>query len=285
MTRKALSVVLFLCLSLGQAGALAADEAKRRPNIVFILADDLGWRDLSNEGSTYYESPHIDRIAKEGMKFSRGYATCQVCSPSRASILTGNSEPDRHRNGSVSGRVGWNLSEDFNVDYVFRYIDRDVEIDSFDFTLGLIDDLVRANLSQQFMNRIQLRSLSLDGLIESKVGFSLTDYQRQDTATVFSFEASEFHGQSRQLDWQSNVTLTENQLVTVGVDYLHEMASSDVNPEQQQFNTGVYLQDQVVLTENWFAGFGFRWDSHSAAGNASTYRVSTRYLNPGTARE
>lgn len=204
---------------------------------------------------------------------------------SSASILTGNSEPDRHRNGSVSGRVGWNLSEDFNVDYVFRYIDRDVEIDSFDFTLGLIDDLVRANLSQQFMNRIQLRSLSLDGLIENKVGFSLTDYQRQDTATIFSFEASEFHGQSRQLDWQSNVTLTENQLVTVGVDYLHEMASSDVNPEQQQFNTGVYLQDQVVLAENWFAGFGFRWDSHSAAGNASTYRVSTRYLNPGTARE
>jgi len=65
--------------------ALAAD----RPNIVFILADDLGARDLSNEGSTYYESPNIDRIANMGMKFSRGYATCQVCSPSRASILTG----------------------------------------------------------------------------------------------------------------------------------------------------------------------------------------------------
>ncbi|MCH2211006.1 MAG: sulfatase [Fuerstiella sp.] len=61
----------------------------RKPNVVFILADDLGWRDLSNEGSSYYESPHIDRIAREGMKFTRGYATCQVCSPSRASILTG----------------------------------------------------------------------------------------------------------------------------------------------------------------------------------------------------
>ena len=66
-----------------------------KPNIVFILADDLGWRDLSNEGSTYYESPHIDRIAKEGMKFTRGYAACQVCSPSRASIMTGN-YPTRH---------------------------------------------------------------------------------------------------------------------------------------------------------------------------------------------
>ncbi len=69
--------------------------AAQKPNIVFILADDLGWRDLSNEGSTYYESPHIDRIATGGMKFTRGYATCQVCSPSRASILTGK-YPTKH---------------------------------------------------------------------------------------------------------------------------------------------------------------------------------------------
>ncbi len=69
--------------------------ADPRPNIVFILADDLGWRDLSNEGSTFYQSPHIDRIAHEGMKFNRGYAACQVCSPSRASILTGK-YPTKH---------------------------------------------------------------------------------------------------------------------------------------------------------------------------------------------
>ena len=58
-----------------------------QPNVLFILVDDLGAMDLTNEGSTFYETPNIDRIANEGMKFSRGYATCQVCSPSRASIL------------------------------------------------------------------------------------------------------------------------------------------------------------------------------------------------------
>ena len=61
----------------------------KKPNVLFILVDDMGVKDLSNEGSTFYESPNIDRIANEGMKFTRGYATCQVCSPSRASILTG----------------------------------------------------------------------------------------------------------------------------------------------------------------------------------------------------
>ena len=60
-----------------------------KPNVLFILVDDMGWKDLSNEGSTFYESPNVDRIAGEGMKFTRGYASCQVCSPSRASILTG----------------------------------------------------------------------------------------------------------------------------------------------------------------------------------------------------
>ena len=91
--------VLFPCLIFVSHGN--ADESETvgnewkfdtnldRPNVVFILADDLGWKDLSNEGSTFYESPHIDRIANEGMKFTRGYATCQVCSPSRASIMTG----------------------------------------------------------------------------------------------------------------------------------------------------------------------------------------------------
>lgn len=66
-----------------------------QPNVLFILVDDLGARDLSNEGSTFYETPNIDRIATEGVKFTRGYATCQVCSPSRASILTGK-YPTKH---------------------------------------------------------------------------------------------------------------------------------------------------------------------------------------------
>ncbi|WP_153558443.1 sulfatase [Roseimaritima sediminicola] len=76
-------------------GLLAAADSPTRPNIVFILADDLGLKDLSCEGSTYYESPHIDRLAASGMRFTQGYATCQVCSPSRASILNGQF-PARH---------------------------------------------------------------------------------------------------------------------------------------------------------------------------------------------
>ena len=63
--------------------------AERRPNVVFFLVDDLGQRDVGCYGSTFYETPAIDALAKEGMLFRNAYSTCHVCSPSRASILTG----------------------------------------------------------------------------------------------------------------------------------------------------------------------------------------------------
>jgi arylsulfatase A-like enzyme len=64
-------------------------RASERPNFLFILVDDLGWRDLSSYGSTFYETPHCDRIANEGMRFTAAYAACPVCSPTRASIMSG----------------------------------------------------------------------------------------------------------------------------------------------------------------------------------------------------
>jgi arylsulfatase A-like enzyme len=60
-----------------------------KPNILFILIDDLGWRDLGCYGSTFYETPNVDKLASQGMRFINAYAACPVCSPTRASILTG----------------------------------------------------------------------------------------------------------------------------------------------------------------------------------------------------
>ena len=71
----------------------AASEPPARPNVVFILADDLGFMDVGcNNPATFYETPHIDRLAA-GMRFTAGYASCPVCSPSRASIMTGKYPP------------------------------------------------------------------------------------------------------------------------------------------------------------------------------------------------
>jgi arylsulfatase A-like enzyme len=69
--------------------------AERPPNIVFILADDLGWSELGCYGNNYNETPNLDRLAKQGMRFTQAYAAAPVCSPYRASFLTGQ-YPVRH---------------------------------------------------------------------------------------------------------------------------------------------------------------------------------------------
>lgn len=58
-------------------------------NIVFILADDLGWKDLSCYGNPFNETPNLDKLAQNGVRFTQAYAACPVCSPTRASIMTG----------------------------------------------------------------------------------------------------------------------------------------------------------------------------------------------------
>ena len=78
-SRIVLLCALLACLSLRGAA----------PNVILILADDLGWTDLSCYGSTFYETPNIDGLARDGMKFTQAYSACTVCSPTRAALLTG----------------------------------------------------------------------------------------------------------------------------------------------------------------------------------------------------
>ena len=81
---------VILSVIFGLLICLSACEPEEKPrNVIFILADDLGVMDLSIQGSRYYETPNIDRIGYEGVRFTRGYASGRVCSPSRASIMTG----------------------------------------------------------------------------------------------------------------------------------------------------------------------------------------------------
>lgn len=67
----------------------SAQQTPKQPNIIFILADDLGIGDIGVYGQSIIQTPHIDRLAEEGMKFNNFYAGSTVCAPSRAALLTG----------------------------------------------------------------------------------------------------------------------------------------------------------------------------------------------------
>ncbi len=68
---------------------LSSTAAIARMNVVLFLIDDLGWKDLGCQGSDYYKTPNIDRLAAGGVRFTDAYAACNVCSPTRAAVLTG----------------------------------------------------------------------------------------------------------------------------------------------------------------------------------------------------
>jgi arylsulfatase A-like enzyme len=91
MSRSSCSIVLLIVLATWPAVACASDStaSPRRPNILLILADDLGWRDVGCFGSNYHQTPNIDRLATRGAKFIQAYAASPLCSPTRSSILTG----------------------------------------------------------------------------------------------------------------------------------------------------------------------------------------------------
>ncbi len=87
MTSLRAALVLLSLFTLGFGSGSAASA--RPPNILFILADDMGWTDAASFGSKYYETPGIDRLVREGVKFTSAYSACTVCSPTRAALLTG----------------------------------------------------------------------------------------------------------------------------------------------------------------------------------------------------
>lgn len=89
LIRLSLIALIPLWLTNCASSETEEEEDPKPTNFVFILVDDLGWTDIGAFGSSFYETPNIDRLAASGMKFTDGYAACPVCSPTRASIMTG----------------------------------------------------------------------------------------------------------------------------------------------------------------------------------------------------
>ena len=80
------TILIGMLIALGLIGHAAADTP---PNVIYILADDLGYGDLSCYGQTHFQTPNIDALAKQGMKFTQHYSGSTVCAPSRCALLTG----------------------------------------------------------------------------------------------------------------------------------------------------------------------------------------------------
>ena len=92
--------------SRGIAKTARAVTKSDKPNILLVLIDDMGWKDIGCAGSTYYETPHIDKLASEGMRFVNAYSAAPVCTPSRGAIFSGKCPARTQLTAVFSGPAG-----------------------------------------------------------------------------------------------------------------------------------------------------------------------------------
>lgn len=112
--------LFFFALLLTTVAVYAQPVTKngKKMNVIFYLVDDLGWADLGYEGSSFYETPHIDSFSKVAVRFNQAYAACHVCSPSRASILSGEYPARLHLTDWLPGRKDFPFQKLKNVEPV-----------------------------------------------------------------------------------------------------------------------------------------------------------------------
>ena len=104
LTKPLMAFAFLSSFAAATSVAAAGNDAPQKPsNIVLILADDLAWNQVGYHGAEFYESPNIDSIAEEGMQFSRAYSANSVCSPTRASLMTGKNPARLHITDYIPG--------------------------------------------------------------------------------------------------------------------------------------------------------------------------------------
>lgn len=247
-------------------------------NIITRRGDGPTRARVSVEGGSFGTAREAVHVSGGGDRayFSIGGSYWQTSGFSAADSTNGNRESDGYRNGTISARFGWTPSERFNLDYVIRYIDADTQIDDFSFGLGRpVDNLIRANLTEAMFQRAQVQSLWWEGMLEHVVAFSISDYRRFDTDPGI-FVPELFKGQTREVDWHANLQVTETNVLTAGLTYYHEEALSSFQSQVSQNQASAYVQDRFEVLSFWYATVGARWDDHSRAGTAQTYRVTNR---------
>jgi arylsulfatase A len=143
-----IKMLLFVCF--GTIRLFAIDSTNKKPNIILIYADDLGYSDAScygkEYGNTFTETPNLDRLASEGMRFTNAYASAPICSPSRAALLTGKS-PARLGFEFVTKNEGdtfsWNSKS-----WKKKYEDKELTCPPYETTLSLEEETIAEKLKE-----------------------------------------------------------------------------------------------------------------------------------------
>jgi len=250
---------------------------------------------LSTEGgsfTTFRESGGVSG-SNNWINYSLGFSRLDTKGISAANEKDGNYERDGYENTSLSARLGFTPLENFNIDFILRYMNAEADLDNFGGVGG--DDPNHVQKSKQFLFKSQAGLTLFDHIWSQKLGFAINDQDREiknkkDPQHPFDFEKGSYDGQLLKFDWQHHLKLHKTNSLTFGFEYEEEEGKSryywqsswgpgqSIFPKKSANIKGYYLQDEIKLWDRFFATLGVRVDDHSRFGPETTYRIAPAYL-------
>jgi len=214
-----------------------------------------------------------------------------------SATLEGNSEDDGYNNSTISARLGYTLSDGWDVDFSFRSLRSRTEIDNFGGAFG--DDPNNIQEYDSTSSRGEIRGLFLKNRWEQKLVLSSVVYDREndnplDDLHPLDSDRSRFRSRIWKMDWQHNLFLREGHTLTFGMGILEEKGESTYHaltwgvpfsssfPSKRTKTTAFYAQDQFRVGGGFFLTAGFRMDNHSRAGHSFTYRIAPAWFIQST---
>ncbi len=230
----------------------------------------------------------------ESIQYSAGVSYYRTDGFSAAGIqYAGNQEEDGYRNLTLSGKINVHLTDNLEWTAAARGLQTRSDLDNQGGAFG--DDPNHTGEADSVILHTGLRGLFANKRWESRLNLSYVDTARRydnpaDDAHPFSSADSEYLSDIAKLNWQNNIFIHPANTLTLGAEFLRERGEStytsssawgdsvSIFPQNNADNVGVYIQDRISLDDRFFLTVGGRWDNHSSAGDAVTFRAAPSYL-------
>jgi vitamin B12 transporter len=247
---------------------------------------------ISGEGGSYGTYRGVGGLegSIDMFNYSLTLSRFKTAGFSSASARYGNTERDGSDNYNLSSRFGIDLSNNFSFNFFYRFSKGSTAYDQWGGLHG--DDPTYVYNLEESAFRGETEYSLFDGRWKQILGISFFRNVRKysfDSTTYNPFSSrSLYDGRKVKFDWQNNINISNWNLFTLGIESETEEANSEyyygsslsLFPDNKAYTTGIYLQDQIKLHNNFFATLGVRYDRHNRFGDVTTFRIAPVYILP-----
>lgn len=242
--------------------------------------------------NNYYRTSFSALGEYEKLNYSVFASRAESKGISVANSIYGNNEKDGFANTNFSTNLEYGFNENWKVNFIYKFLKSNADLDQNDklgddpnFTFRQEEHIVKLNLSSLLFNGLWKQDFSVSQIRRFANAFDLPDVVHKNSSSDSYNNGSRF-----KIDWQNNLFLMNQNILTFGFDSETEKANSSyssnsdwgpfnsVFPNQSTNTLGIYLQDQFEYDKSFFLTAGFRYDSHKKFGSVTTFRIAPVYF-------